>query len=205
MGKMHAEGVTLVELMITLAVVATILSLGIPTLSDFLQNNRMTGAANDLVSSMHLARSEALLRRTPVVICASTDAEVANPSCDAAAGFGAGWLVFADTNGNARREAGEVAISSRAALPDGIADNSTLNGGGAPVYVAFGTDGFRIDLAAAGAPSVTDLQLCDDRGDRIISAGRAAGRWVRISATGHPRVFAEHGLVQGPDNPLGGC
>ena len=62
MGKMHAEGVTLVELLVTLAVVATVLTLGIPTFTAFLQNNRMSAAANDVLSSMHLARSEALKR-----------------------------------------------------------------------------------------------------------------------------------------------
>ncbi len=204
MGKMHSEGVTLVELMVTLAVAAVVLSFGIPTFTDFLQNNRMTAAANDLVSSMHLARSEALQRRVTVVVCASSDANAPNPNCDAAADFGAGWLVFADANANAQLEGGEVLINARPALPAMIADNSALAGGGFPVYVAFAANGFRTDLAGIAA-GVTDLQLCDPRGDQTISGGLAAGRWVRISATGHPRVFAEHGLVQGPDNPLGGC
>lgn len=205
MGKMHSEGVTLVELMVTLAVAAIVLSVGIPTFSEFIQNNRMTAAANDLVSSMHLARSEALQRRVPVVVCASTDAGAALPSCDGGADFGAGWAVFADANANGQRDAAEVVISAHGALPQLITDNSALGGFGAPVYVAFGGDGFRLDIVGVATPSVTDLQLCDDRGDREISGGLAAGRWVRISATGHPRVFADRGLLQGADNPLGGC
>lgn len=205
MGKMHSEGVTLVELMVGLAVVAIILSFGIPTFTDFIQNNRMTAAANDLVSSMHLARSEALQRRAPVVVCASTNTTAAVPDCDGGADFGAGWMVFADPNGNAQRDADEFVISVHPPLPQMIAANSALGGIGAPVYVAFGGDGFRLDIPGVGTPSVTDLQLCDQRGDQEISGGRAAGRWVRISATGHPRVFADRALLQGADNPLGGC
>jgi type IV fimbrial biogenesis protein FimT len=204
MGKMHSEGVTLVELMVTLAVTAIVLSFGIPTMADFIQNNRMTAAANDLVSSIHIARSEALKRRVTVVVCASSNADAAEPNCDGAADFGAGWVVFADTNANAQREADEIVVSTRTALPDVIAANSTLAGAGTPVYVAFGANGFRTDLGGIVA-GVTDLQLCDERGDQVISGGLAAGRWVRVSATGHPRVYAEHGQVQGPDNPFGGC
>ena len=42
-------------------------------------------------------------------------------------------------------------------------------------------------------------------GDFNAGGGIAAGRWIRISATGHPRAFAERADVQGADNPLGGC
>ena len=202
---MHSEGVTLVELMITITVVGIVLAVGVPGFSAFFQNSRMTGAANDLVSSMHLARSEALLRRIPVVICPSTNTADLEPTCDGAGDLSAGWLVYADINENAQRDADDIVISVRGALPEQIAGNSVLAGGGPPVYIAFGTDGFRTDLTGVGTASVTNLQLCDDRGDQLISGGRAAGRWIRISATGHPRVFAQYGLVQGADNPLGGC
>ena len=39
----------------------------------------------------------------------------------------------------------------------------------------------------------------------FLAGGIAAGRWLRISPTGHPRLFARRAAVQGPDNPLGGC
>jgi type IV fimbrial biogenesis protein FimT len=196
MGKMHAEGVTLVELMVTLAVIATVLSIGIPTFTEFLRNNRMATATNDLVSAMHLARSEALTRRLPAVVCASTNANAAEPSCDGAADFGAGWLVFADANGNAQRDPGEPALNAHGPLPGDIVDNSTLRGAGTPVYVAFQVNGFRLDDLIA-TPVVTDLQLCDNRGDRDTGGGIAAGRWLRISATGHPRLYTQRALIQG--------
>jgi type IV fimbrial biogenesis protein FimT len=204
MGKMHSEGVTLVELMLTLIVVSIVMAVGVPGVADLVQNNRMTAATNDLVSSIHLARSEALLRRRPVVICPVDDPAAADPACNPAGDFGAGWLVFTDDNQNAQRDADDVIINVRPALHEQIAGNVTADAG-APAYIAFADDGFRTDLDGVGNPGVTNLQLCDSRGDRRISGGRAAGRWIRVSATGHPRAFAQHGLVQGPDNPLGGC
>lgn len=205
MGKMHAEGVTLVELVIALAVVGVILSLGVPGLADFIDSNRMTGAANDLVSSVHLARSEAVMRDGSVVICASSNATSAQPSCDGAATFGAGWIVFFDANSNAQLDDVDVLINAHAALPAQITVNSRAGGNDLPVYMAFGADGFRLDLASVTTPSVANLQLCDHRGDRMISGGRAAGHWVQVSATGHPRVHVDYADVQGPRNPLGGC
>ncbi|MGI9329417.1 MAG: GspH/FimT family pseudopilin [Gammaproteobacteria bacterium] len=205
MGKIHAEGVTLVELMITLAVLAVVLTIGIPAFGGFLQNNRMSAAANDVLSSLHLARSEALKRQVPVVVCASTTADAANPTCDGGAGFDQGWVVFADTNNDAQVNGGDVVIAANGPLHPAIGANSTWGTAGAPVYVAFGANGSRQDQILAATPSVINMELCDERGDIEISGGVAAGRWLRISATGHPRVFSERALVQGLDNPLGGC
>ena len=205
MGKMHAEGVTLVELMITLAVLAVVLTIGIPAFGEFLQNNRMSAAANDVLSSLHLARGEALKRQVAVVVCASSNAETLNPTCDGGAGFDQGWVIFADPNDNAQVDGGEVVIAASGPLHPSIGANSTWGIAGAPVYVAFGATGARQDQALAATPSVRDMEFCDERGDREISGGVAAGRWLRISATGHPRIFAERTLIQGADNPLGGC
>lgn len=207
MGKMHAEGVTLIELLVALGVMATLLTLGIPAFSDFLAANRMGAAANDVVSALHLARSEAVKRRTTVVFCASDNATVAAPACSGGATPAAGWLVFADQNADARVDPGEVIVSAHGPLPADIAGNSGWSnaGDGPPFYVAFNGSGFRSDLPAAGTRSLVDLQLCDARGDRDTGGGIAAGRWVQIAATGRPQLFRTVAQLQGGGNPLGGC
>ncbi|MCH6550161.1 MAG: prepilin-type N-terminal cleavage/methylation domain-containing protein, partial [Proteobacteria bacterium] len=58
----RTRGFTLFELMITLAVAALILSLGVPGFRNFIQNNRATTHTNDLVTALNLGRSEATRR-----------------------------------------------------------------------------------------------------------------------------------------------
>lgn len=204
---MHAEGVTLIELLVALSVMAIVLTLGVPAFTDFLASNRMTAAANDVVSSLHLARSEALKRRRPVTLCASENAESPNPTCSGGANTSLGWLVFVDDDADVTVDAGELVIAVHGPLPESIQSNSAWDNGGdgAPFYIAFDETGLRADLPAAGSRSVTDVQLCDERGDRDVGGGIAAGRWIQLAATGRPQLFRERAQIQGGGNPLGGC
>ena len=207
MGKMHAEGVTLIELMVAIAVMAIVITLGIPAFADFLAANRMSAAANDVVSALHLARSEALKRQATVTMCASEDPAADNPDCSAAATPASGWLIFSDDNANAAVDGGEIIINAHGPLPLAIAERSAWDNGGdgPPYYAAFAGSGFRQDLPATGVRALADLQLCDARGNRDTGGGIAAGRWIQLSATGRPQISNRVEQLQGSDNPLGGC
>jgi type IV fimbrial biogenesis protein FimT len=89
---MHRErnrGFTLYELMVTLAVAAIILSFGVPGFMSFIDNNRATTDANDLITALNLARSEATRRGAPVTVCRSTDGAI----CSAGTDWSVGWIV----------------------------------------------------------------------------------------------------------------
>ena len=89
-------GFTLFELMVTLAVAALILSLGVPGFRNFIQNNRATTHTNDLVTALNLGRSEATRRGASVLLCSSSDGATCSGSND----WSSGWIV--------RRPAGAV-------------------------------------------------------------------------------------------------
>jgi type IV fimbrial biogenesis protein FimT len=89
-------GFTLFELMVTLAVAALILSLGVPGFRNFIQNNRATTHTNDLVTALNLGRSEATRRGASILLCSSSDGETCSGSND----WSSGWIV--------RRSAGAV-------------------------------------------------------------------------------------------------
>lgn len=63
------KGVTLVELMVTVIVAATILGIGIPSFRNLIINNRMVSQANELIGIVTLARSEAIRRNSTVTLC----------------------------------------------------------------------------------------------------------------------------------------
>jgi prepilin-type N-terminal cleavage/methylation domain-containing protein len=54
------SGFTLIELMIAIALVAILLATAVPALDDFTNDARQTGAINDFISSIHLARNTAI-------------------------------------------------------------------------------------------------------------------------------------------------
>lgn len=65
-------GFTLIELMVTLAVIAITLSIGVPSFQGIVSDNRMSGAANNLIGAMNVARSEAIKRGRSVNVTASS-------------------------------------------------------------------------------------------------------------------------------------
>jgi type IV fimbrial biogenesis protein FimT len=90
------KGLTLVELMVTLAVAITLLALGVPLFQNIQANNRVAGQSNSLVTAMTLARSTALGRGVPVALCAKADPAPANTACGGAGDWANGWQVFID-------------------------------------------------------------------------------------------------------------
>ena len=59
-----STGLTLIELMVTLTVLAILATIGIPSLAELIRSNRVTAQTNELVAVVHLARTEAI-RRNP--------------------------------------------------------------------------------------------------------------------------------------------
>lgn len=66
--RRHHSGVTLIELIVTVAVLAILLSLAAPTFRDLLAAQRIRAAAHSLVSDLVLARSEAVKRGASVTL-----------------------------------------------------------------------------------------------------------------------------------------
>jgi type IV fimbrial biogenesis protein FimT len=67
------QGFTLLELMITLAVMAIALGMGVPTYQNMVARSQMSAAANDLIILVQNARGQAIRTRARVVVCPSTD------------------------------------------------------------------------------------------------------------------------------------
>jgi len=130
------QGLTLVELMITLAVAIILVTVGMPMFTGMAANNRAAAQTNALVSAMKLARSEAVKRATTVNVCAAaTTLPVASPTCDAGSPASTrGWIVHADVNNNGF-DAGDVIRAW-----DGLANSAGINTTGANV-VQFGSTG----------------------------------------------------------------
>lgn len=87
------QGFTLLELMVAIAVAAILISVSAPSFRTIIQNNRIVGQSNQLVTAFQLARSEALKRNTTFVVCSSADGKACGGN------WTDGWLVAEDSAG----------------------------------------------------------------------------------------------------------
>jgi type IV fimbrial biogenesis protein FimT len=91
-----ARGLTLIELMVTVVVLAILLAIGVPSFREFYLNNRITSQINMLHSHLLLARSEAVKRNRPAQVCGLKAGGQACADQD----WSQGWVVFVDRDGD---------------------------------------------------------------------------------------------------------
>lgn len=86
-------GFTLMELIVTVAIAAILLTIGVPSFQDTMRNNRAATHMNEMMTALNLARSEAAKLGKRVSLCPSTD----QATCTGGTDWTKGWIVFIDT------------------------------------------------------------------------------------------------------------
>lgn len=92
-NRNRLRGFTLIELMVTIAVLAILLGIAVPSFGDATLGSKLSSYANNFVASVNLARSEAIKRNTAVTLCASSD----GTTCASSGGWEQGWIVACTT------------------------------------------------------------------------------------------------------------
>lgn len=64
----QASGFTLLELIVTISIAGILMAIAIPSFKDMIRNTRLTSYANEFVTSLNIARSEAVKRGEPVSV-----------------------------------------------------------------------------------------------------------------------------------------
>lgn len=171
----RGSGFTLVELLITVTVLAVLMALAAPSFSDFFEKARLRGAVDDIVALMNRARAEAVKRDRNVAVSLG--------------GTSAAWCVGA----NAAAEPGANAMAGAAVACDCTNGGQCLIGGERLVVAA--GDRFRgVSLDTTAGTLVFDRKLGTLQNIVVgaaITASSESGRYAlqfQVQPLGHVDV-----------------
>lgn len=169
------RGFTLIELMVTIAIVAILMVVAVPSLVTYQRNSEMTSFANALLASINAARGEAMKRgRYAMVVPA--DGVL----------WSSGWVVFVDVDGTRTyTAANDVLVLTKEAPPSYL----TVSGNGvaneAAPYIMFDPSGYASKKSTSTVPNLT---LTITRNDVSASEAAEQTRRLVIAVTGRARV-----------------
>ena len=174
-----SRGFTIPEIIITLGIIAIVLSTAVPSISSMIKDNRLATQLNSVVTHIHVARAEAVKRDVRVILCRSSSPDAITPSCGGTEKVWTdGYIVFADDGNysNNKYDPGTDTLLIRSQpAASGINmrtswswnNNLEFNPGGS--------------TNEGGA--IAFMSLCDDRGSDN-------GRQIQVAANGIPRMFS---------------
>jgi len=178
------NGFSLPELLVTLAVGSILLAAAVPSFRMFVQNSRLDAATDSFLTAIQQARSEAITRGDPVILCRTGDpssgcgADEPEGPANQPNDWSPGWIAYAK-RGYAGSGGADYDNSTDGAplrlggpAPDGVAITSDGDGNR---WLAFFADGTLNESGEA------QYAVCDDR-------GAAEGRLIVIRMVGRAYV-----------------
>jgi type IV fimbrial biogenesis protein FimT len=161
--KAYAGGMTMIEILVTVVVMAVLMAIAIPSFKNASLGSQLAAAANNLLASVQLARSEAIKRNTAVTLCASAD----GATCAGSGGWEQGWIMT---------DATAVVLQYQQGLPDKYL--VTQAGGTAPLSFQ------PIGVGATAATFTVCRDDPDGSQERIVTVSATGSARVTVTNTG---------------------
>jgi type IV fimbrial biogenesis protein FimT len=161
-------GFSLIELMVTVAVLVLVVLVAAPSFDTMFLNSRLTAYSGDFVAATQTARSEAIKRNARVLLCASSN----GTACDGT-DWRQGWLVVHDVDGLGTFNSGDTVLLKHEALDSSYSLVSTPSS--STVMIVYDTTG-AVSSAVTMKLSRTSPSATTWREIEILATGRVAAR-----------------------------
>lgn len=137
MTPSRLQAFSLLELLVTLAVAGTLLSIAVPSFSAYLEQNRQTAHVNQMLGAINYARATAITAGTTVSLCAGDGA------CDNSRRWQDQILIFTDANRNGQLDGSDTLLRINALASDYSWDWSNFR---RQKHMSFKSDGTTLSL-----------------------------------------------------------
>ncbi|MCF6252210.1 MAG: GspH/FimT family pseudopilin [Methylococcaceae bacterium] len=164
----YNKGFSLIELMITIAIAAIVMGIGIPGFVQVIKNNRLATNANELISSINLSRSEAIKRNVRVFV---------ERKGGTSSNWDNGWNVFIDLNSDNTYNSGtDTLLKTYPALSNSY---TLRTGANYANWISFLPSGL---INSSSGTNNDSFRLCATAGDTVNS------RKITINTVGRARI-----------------
>jgi type IV fimbrial biogenesis protein FimT len=169
-----SNGFTMIELATVMAIVAVMAAVAAPNMGIYLQNSRIKDYSSELLSSINIARSEAIKMRINAVLCRSANPTADSPTCGGTVRiWESGWILFLDADEDGVFDAGETLIRRGDKSPNNMTIRSNAAAQDNLIFSPKGST----DMAGLTAR----LVVCDEREEIY-------GREIRVMPMGHAAI-----------------
>jgi type IV fimbrial biogenesis protein FimT len=161
-SKQSQKGMTLLEMLITLAIAAIVLTVVAPSVQTIISKNRTTSEINELSAVIQFARFTAIDETSTTVVCPAGNFATCSTN------WNEPKIVFLDDNGNGSRDSSEPLLLSTT----GISSSNTMTGPNTPISF--------FDSGATNAS--VSIKICPNSNDAKLA------RSININGQGRVRV-----------------
>jgi len=166
----HSRGLTLIELLTVMSILAVLLVLATPSFNALAASTQLSSAKNQLILGLQRARSEAVTSGRNVVLCPSRD----GLRCEDVSDWSHGWLLYTDNNRNSRFDPTEPLLLSQTLNPEMV----SVRGNGGRRHVTYRSLG---ESAGSNASFVLCSRMRPELGGQVIIANSGRVRSLNFA------------------------
>lgn len=182
MNACGKSGFTLVELMITVLIIAIIMTIAMPSLNNISTDIRLESVRRQLLLDLAYARNETFHQGGQVVICPSDSIDSDLVSCSSTlTDWSDGWIIFedVDNSGLFNPSFDRTSTSPRGDLDDVLLKTHLINSNADITWA--GSTAITFD-GEGHATSADDFTICDSLGNNTVAKG------VSVNLSGRSRA-----------------